>query len=139
MAHVGLLEDNARIAKMCTTMLHYAGHHVIVYEHARDCLNALLPSTLPGGSTSLASSSPLPLDVLILDLHLPDIPGLEVLQSLRSHPRTQALPLIFCTAASSSEVVKALRIAPQASFVEKPFTYHDLVSAITSALNVRGK
>ena len=32
MARIGLLEDNSRIAKLCVTMLGYAGHDVTVYS-----------------------------------------------------------------------------------------------------------
>ena len=136
MAQVGLLEDNARIAKLCATMLQYAGHHVIIYEHPRECLNDLLPGVTNRQSVAFASgvTGLLPVDVLILDLHLPDMTGIEVLHSLRAHPRTQSLPLIFCTAATSAEVASALSIAPQACFIEKPFTFQELISAISNAL-----
>ncbi len=142
MAQIGLLEDNIRIAKLCTTMLQYAGHQVTVYAHPRDCLCMLLASSLPllMSEDQLAQKestfpASLPIDVLILDLHLPDIDGIEVLYLLRSHDRTASLPLIFCTAASPSEITSALRIAPMAGIVEKPFTFRDLTSAITHALS----
>ena len=141
MAQIGLLEDNARIAKLCATMLQYAGHQVVLYEHPRDCLDALLPERDERLSTSSVSvqtkAQILPVDVLILDLHLPDMTGIEVLRFLRANPRTQGLPLIFCTAATSSEIALALRLAPQASFVEKPFSFQDLVSAITRVLQLQ--
>jgi CheY-like chemotaxis protein len=139
MAQVGLLEDNTRIAKLCATMLQYAGHHVVVYEHPQACLNALLPDREERQSSSAISvqtkAQTLPVDVLILDLHLPDMTGIEVLRFLRSNPRTKMLPLIFCTAAASSEIAMAMHIAPQASFIEKPFTFQELVSAIAHALH----
>lgn len=140
MAEVGLLEDNARIAKLCATMLQYAGHRVTIYEHPYACLSALLPSsTVQAGSNSSSSSShtqsSLPVDVLILDLHLPDIDGVEVLCRLSSHPHTQSLPLIFCTAATHTEIARALRVAPHAAFVEKPFKMQSLTSAVAKALS----
>lgn len=136
MAQVGLLEDNARIAKLCATMLQYAGHHVIIYEHPRECLNDLLLGVASRQSFAFSpvATKLLPVDVLILDLHLPDMTGIEVLYSLRAHQRTQSLPLIFCTAATSTEVARALSIAPQACFIEKPFTFQELISAIANAL-----
>ncbi|MBV9688948.1 MAG: response regulator transcription factor [Ktedonobacteraceae bacterium] len=132
MAQVGILEDNARIAKFCATYLRFEGHEVIVYEHPRECLAALLPPPKPFESSQTSS---LPVDVLILDLHLPDISGMEVLHSLRSYPQTQALPLIFCTAATSIEIVLAKRLAPEAEFIEKPFKLQTLISAVRAALN----
>jgi CheY-like chemotaxis protein len=142
MAQVGLLEDNARIAKLCSTLLHYAGHQVTVYADSQACLCALLPDlsldlrTHNGKIPVLESisSPPLPVEVLILDLALPDIHGIEVLRYLTSHPQTQALPLILCTAATTSEVAKALRVAPHANIVEKPFKLQTLVGAISTAL-----
>lgn len=138
MARVGLLEDNMRIAKLCVTMLNYAGHDVVLYMDARECLQALSvfdlfrhPSVLDKGSAEL---TPLPIDVLILDLHLPSMPGLDVLRFLRSHPRTLALPLIFCTAAPTSEINTALQIAPDAALVAKPFKLQALVNAISESL-----
>lgn len=139
MAQVGLLEDNARIAKLCSLMLQYLGHEVIVFEHARDCLQALAvldtaPAQQQPGQPQLLPFS-LPVQVLILDLHLPDIDGVEVLQRLRAHPGTKSLPLIFCTAAPDDEIARALRIAPDAGFIAKPFKLAALTSAISTALS----
>ena len=142
MACIGLLEDNSRIAKLCVTMLNLAGHEVIDYEHAKECLNALF--AVPTGYKSngaqffkepMKPSQPnLPVEVLILDLHLPDMNGFELLHHLQTHPNTRSLPLIFCTAATENEVHQALSIAPRAWVVWKPFKLQALTSAITEAL-----
>jgi len=44
------------------------------------------------------------------------------------------LPLILCTAAANSELVKARRVAPHAGVVVKPFHLQTLVTAISTAL-----
>ena len=137
MALVGLLEDNARIAKMSATMLHYLGHEVTVYAHARDCFQALLIPDATVDRQPVPEANALyrlPVEVLILDLHLPDIDGVEVLWRLRSHPHTRSLPLIFCTAATPAEIARARRIAPHARLVTKPFKIQTLTSAINNAL-----
>src|SRR5579864_8172260 len=138
MAHIGLLEDNDRIAHMCTALLSFAGHTVIVYEHPRKCLQALLAESEVGngsvpGQESVKKSG-LPVEVLILDLLLPDMDGVEVLRYLTAHPYTRDLPLILCTAATESEVMRALRVAPHARVVEKPFRLQTLIAAIDAAL-----
>ena len=138
MAKVGLLEDNTRIARLCATMLHYAGHEVSIYEHPRECLRALnLYPRDTHADQSLTSLDPLPIDVLILDLHLPDMTGVEVIHLLHSQSRTKAIPLILCTAATAAEISNAMRLAPQADLIEKPFNYQTLASAITNAVQVK--
>src|SRR6266581_4134271 len=117
MALIGLLEDNDRIAKLCATFLDLAGHQVTIYDTSFDCLRALFSY----GNTEDAA------------LSQPDINGIEVLHYLTTHPHTQSLPLIVCTAAIN-EIEKARRIAPHAGIVEKPFKLETLVSAIASAL-----
>ncbi len=144
MAQVGLLEDNPRIARLCTTLLQYAGHEVTVYDTSKKCLHALLAdanSFESFGSVSLQPSCPhaLPVEVLILDLSLPDIDGIDVLKYLTAHPQTRALPIIVCTAAANSELVKARHVAPHASIVEKPFHLKTLVAAISTALDATVK
>jgi len=141
MACIGLLEDNSRIARLCVTMLNFAGHEVLHYESAKECLNALfaVPTAYKSNSAFytelMKTSGPnLPIEVLILDLHLPDMNGFELLHHLESHPNTRALPLIFCTAATENEVSQALRIAPGAWVVEKPFKLQVLITAINEAL-----
>jgi CheY-like chemotaxis protein len=144
MACIGLLEDNSRIAKLCVTMLNLAGHKVILYENAEKCLNALFAVSAVYKSNgtqyfneSMKPSRPnLPIEVLILDLHLPDMNGFELLHHLQTHPNTRTLPLIFCTAATENEVDQALSIAPRAWVVWKPFKLQVLISAINEALQV---
>lgn len=138
MSRVGLLEDNAIIARLAATMLSYVGHEVTIYEHPSECLDAF---SLTGTYREISSSLPtltkvsLPVELLILDLHLPEIDGLHVLELLRSHPHTQSLPLVFCTAATDHELQRAFKIAPQAALVEKPFKMDALVRAVSSALD----
>ncbi|MBA2286398.1 MAG: response regulator [Ktedonobacteraceae bacterium] len=140
MAQIGLLEDNARIAKLCATLLDYAGHQVTLYKHPDECLQALLPAQVAYDHFAPTYAAPavlaLPIDVLILDLYMPGISGIEVLQKLRAHPQTHTLPLILCTAATPAEIARALNLAPQAIVVEKPFKLQTLTSAITTSLRL---
>jgi len=142
MACIGLLEDNSRIAKLCITMLNLAGHKVILYEGAKECLHALfaVPTGFKGNGAVFfnepkrTSHPNLPIEALILDLHLPDMNGFELLHLLHTHPNTRTLPLIFCTAATESEVSQALSIAPGSGVVWKPFKLQSLLTAINEAL-----
>lgn len=136
MAHVGLLEDNAIIARLAATMLNHVGHTVTIYERPSMCLEALnlldQRRLTPCFHSQLTLE--LPFELLILDLHLPEVGGLHILELLRAHAHTCKLPLVFCTAATERELDLAFRLAPHASLVEKPFKMETLVSAVSSAL-----
>ena len=140
MAHVGLLEDNPVLARLSATMLNLKGHHVTIYEHPRDCLHALslmnmphdlLPGKVPGEETIL------PVELLILDLHLPDIGGFQILELIQNNRRTRSLPLIFCTAATPREIDYALHLAPRAYLIEKPFKMETLLTAVSRVLQAQ--
>ncbi|HCI78431.1 MAG TPA: hypothetical protein DHW02_01930 [Ktedonobacter sp.] len=137
MARVGLLEDNERIARLSATMLQFAGHTVTIYDRGCTLLDDLIPVRDLISSCDTTSLAQLPIDVLMLDLQLPDMPGIEVVQHLQSYSHTRTLPLIFCTAANLSEIALVLRVAPQAKVVEKPFKLQALVDAVSDALMVK--
>lgn len=139
MARVGLLEDNSTIARLATTMLNHVGHQVIVYENPIECLAALALTDAPDGvrsSREPTTNISLPFELLILDLHLPEIGGLRILKLLQEHPHTRSLPLIFCTAATEREIAHAFQLAPQARLVEKPFKMQALLSAVSLILEI---
>lgn len=139
MAQVGLLEDNIRIARLCSTFLSYVGHEVTIYEYPAKVFQQLLPPDLDLPACSPFSDmpvSPLPIDLLILDYYLPGMNGLEVIQALQANPQTSSLPLILCTAAVSTEVIRTLDLFPQVGFVEKPFHIQTLIKAVSSSLEM---
>ena len=138
MARVGLLEDNPVIARLTATMLNYTGHQVTIYEHPQDCLNALSLSskqTIPPSAHKTATDFMLPVELLILDLHLPDIGGFQILELIQDNYHTRSLPLIFCTAATAHEIDCALQLAPRAYLIEKPFKMETLLSAVSNILH----
>ena len=136
MARVGLLEDNERIARLSATMLQFAGHTVTIYNRGRTLLDDLIPSCHAISPFDHIPLMKLPMDVLMLDLQLPDMSGVEVVHYLQSYAQTRALPLIFCTAANLSDIASVLHIAPGSQVVEKPFKLQALVDAVHDALAV---
>ena len=71
-----------------------------------------------------------PPDVLILDLMLPGRSGLEILQSLRARPQTQALPVLMLTAKGQSVDREAAERYGATRFMTKPFANADLVATV---------
>lgn len=74
------------------------------------------------------------IDVVLLDVVLPDADGLQVLQALRGHPRLATIPVIMITAKSSAEDVSAGLAAGADGYVSKPFQVSGLVKAVALVL-----
>ena len=72
--------------------------------------------------------------VILLDLKLPLVDGIEVLRSIRGNPRLQDLCVLMLTAvANTARFDEVNRLKPN-GFVEKPFRIHELLTAIKHAL-----
>jgi PAS domain S-box-containing protein len=59
-------------------------------------------------------------DLLMLDLHLPDLPGEEILRQLRADPRTAQLPIVMISADATSTKIERLRAAGASDYLTKP-------------------
>lgn len=76
-------------------------------------------------------------DLVLLDIVLPDANGLQILQRIRSHPKLSALPVIMMTGKSEPEDVVAGLAAGADGYVSKPFQMSGMVKAVKSVLGVR--
>lgn len=74
-------------------------------------------------------------DVILLDLHLPDIPGEEVLRQLRADDRTAGIPVIVISADATPN--HAMRSMDTAAFLTKPLDVPQFLEAFDSVLASR--
>ncbi|HEX9538196.1 MAG TPA: response regulator [Streptosporangiaceae bacterium] len=74
---------------------------------------------------------PLP-SVILLDLQLPKVHGLEVLRRIRADERTQAIPVVVLTSSRLQEdILKCYRDGANA-FVRKPVSFSDFATAMNT-------
>lgn len=78
-----------------------------------------------------ADTEPRPLPVLVLlDLKLPKVDGLEVLQRIRSNERTQLLPVVILTSSKEQDdLVRSYKLGVN-SYVRKPVDFNQFVEAV---------
>jgi CheY-like chemotaxis protein/anti-sigma regulatory factor (Ser/Thr protein kinase) len=69
-------------------------------------------------------------DLILLDLHLPDLPGEQVLRALRHDPRTAETPVVVLTADATPGGPARLRAAGATDFLTKPFDAAHLLALI---------
>jgi len=82
------------------------------------------------GETALALAEALEPDLVLLDVHLPDLSGLEVRRLLRKHPRLAATKIIMLTAAAQQDDIARGFSAGATDYLTKPFSPVRLLSLV---------
>ena len=89
------------------------------------------------GWTALAQATASPPDVILLDLLLPGMHGIEVCQRLKQHPALAPVPIIIVTAVGQTLPKEAALASGADDFVTKPIDLIDLRTRIAAILRVR--
>lgn len=74
-------------------------------------------------------------DLVLLDLHLPDMGGREILARLRAEPETQAVPVIVISADATSEQISRLMSAGATGYLTKPIDVNEFRRMLTTYLD----
>ncbi len=74
-------------------------------------------------------------DLIVLDLHLPDIQGDEVLAQLRADPRTAGIPVVMCSADATERRRKQLLAAGAHAYLTKPVKVQRFLRMLDEVLN----
>jgi PAS domain S-box-containing protein len=77
-------------------------------------------------------------DLVLLDLHLPDIPGEEVLRRLRADARTAAIPVIVVSADATAGSLERLRQAGADAYLTKPLDVDEFLAVVERFLPPAG-
>ena len=73
-------------------------------------------------------------DLVLLDLHLPDMSGREVLRALRSDPATAAIPVVVVSADASPKRVRTLKADGAAAYLTKPLDVEGFSQTLNATL-----
>ena len=114
-----VVEDDEDIAQLIARYLVKAGFGIDLVSSGHAALAAI------------ESKKP---DLLILDLMLPEVDGLEICRLVRSHTRTAEVPIIMLTArGEESERIRGLEIGAD-DYIAKPFSPSELVARVRALL-----
>ena len=117
-------DDDQDMIKALSLMLRLLNYETRSFPNARRAARALLAGQRP--------------DLLILDINMPEVSGLDLLEFIRSRRQWDDLPVImFSSEAADVQVDHALALGADA-YIFKPVTLDELEAAIAQAMQKRG-
>lgn len=127
MSDILLVEDNPDDVELTLRAFKKSNlmNAVVVVRDGADALDYLFATGAHAGRTADA----LP-QVVLLDLKLPRLSGLQVLERIRAHPKTKLLPVVVLTSsAEDQDLVKSYSYGAN-SYVRKPVEFQEFVEAV---------
>ena len=119
MATILVIEDNAANMSLATFLLQSAGHTVLA---ARDA---------EVGLTLARSQGP---KLVLMDVQLPGMDGLEAIKLLKRDDATRAIPVIALTALAMKGDEERIRAAGCDGYIAKPLNYKDFLKTVADQL-----
>ena len=114
-----IVEDNAQNLKLARDLLQVHGYRTIEAETGEDGV-ALATERAP--------------DLVVMDIHLPGVSGIEALAERRERPATRAIPVIAFTASVMPQDRNDIIAAGFDAFVSKPINIEAFLGAVAAAL-----
>ncbi|MEZ4671177.1 MAG: response regulator [Anaerolineae bacterium] len=116
-----IIEDDEDVAKVFSMALRHAGFEVTVVDTAAAAI----------GSITLAFPR-----LIVLDLMLPDMNGLDLLRYVRKQPGNEAVDVIVCSGATGGFQMHQALVAGSQLFLGKPTSVEDLIKAVSHVLKL---
>jgi two-component system cell cycle response regulator DivK len=118
-----VIEDNERNLKLVRDVLRYAGYEVV---EARS------------GEQGVALATDVPPDLVLMDIQLPGMDGMEALRLLRASPVTRAVPVVAVTAFAMKDDRDRALGAGFDGYLEKPVSVRALPEQVRGFLDGKG-
>jgi two-component system cell cycle response regulator DivK len=119
MARILIVEDNVANMKLATFILESAAHTVIPAMNAE------------AGLTLARDEHP---DLILMDIQLPGMDGLQATGILKADPATRHIPVIALTALAMKGDEERIRAAGCDGYIAKPLSYKDFLAIVSARL-----
>ena len=121
-----LVEDDPRDVELTLTALddYKLANEVVVCRDGQEALDYLFAR---GKFSDRANENPA---VILLDLKLPKVDGLEVLEQIKSDERLRLIPVVMLTSShEEKDMMRSYKLGVNA-YVVKPVDFHDFINAV---------
>ena len=117
-----IVEDNEQNQKLARDVLQFRGYRVLV-----------APTAEAGIPVAVAEKP----DLVLMDIHLPGMNGIQALAKLRAAPETQTIPVLAFTASVMPQDRREITSAGFDGFLSKPINLKEFLETISAALSGR--
>ncbi|MBI3177582.1 MAG: response regulator, partial [Chloroflexi bacterium] len=114
-----LVEDSVEIRRVLASTLERERYTVYQAEHGQAALKTLQQITP---------------DLILSDINMPRMNGIEFFKELRKNPAWTPIPFIFLTANNSPQDIQAGRVLGVEDYITKPIDPKDLISIVNARL-----
>lgn len=114
-----IVDDSDSIREVVRFTLENEGYNVLVGVDGKDALKHLNGQTI---------------DLVITDLHMPEMDGIELIKHIRAMPDYERIPILFLTTESQTAKKMEAKDAGATGWIIKPFVPSKLLSAITKVI-----
>jgi adenylate cyclase len=116
-----LVDDLPQNIRLLEAVLAPRGYAIVKAESGREALEKVTTE---------------PVDLVLLDILMPEMDGYAVCRALREDPATRYLPVVMVTASGDQEKVAAIEAGAD-DFITKPFDQAELVARVSSLLRIK--
>lgn len=118
MNHILVVDDEENMRNTLTFLLEAEGYRVTTAESGREALQKLLEG---------------PVDLMITDIVMPDVDGLELIDEIER--LALKVPVLVITAYGSEKMKKELKRKGISGYLSKPFKGEELLARVAALLN----
>jgi two-component system response regulator len=122
-----IVEDNPNDAELILRVFrkHNMANQIVLLQDGAEALDFFFP---PNGAAPGAANTVL--RVILLDLKLPKVDGIEVLRRLKSQPRTRSIPVVVLTSSTEQRDLQDAYELGVNSYVAKPIKFDEFAKAV---------
>ncbi|MCP4348063.1 MAG: response regulator [Desulfobacterales bacterium] len=113
------VDDSESMRQMVRFTLKQAGYDVVEAVDGQDALKKLSTCNI---------------DMLIADLHMPNLDGIELIKKVRSKPQYKYIPIIMLTTESQTDSKQKGKAAGATGWIVKPFKPEQLLAVVKKVL-----
>jgi DNA-binding response OmpR family regulator len=116
-----VIEDEKHIQRLIKMILEKQTYEVTLKSNGEEGLDEI-------------SSANTPFDLILLDIMMPGMDGIEVLRNIKSKDETKSIPVMMLTAlAQENVVVEGIKLGAK-DYIRKPFSPKELIERVSKVL-----